>query len=82
MVLKDGPPVNYHRPSVEVLFQSVARNAGKKATSVILTGRGGDGAKGLLAMRETGSFTVAQDEPSCVVFGLPKEAIKLGPPVK
>lgn len=78
VILKEGPPVNYHRPSVDVLFQSVARNAGKNATGVILTGMGGDGAKGLLAMRETGSFTVAQDEQSCVVFGMPKEAIKLG----
>jgi two-component system chemotaxis response regulator CheB len=78
VVLKEGPPVNYHRPSVDVLFQSVARHAGQNATGVILTGMGGDGAKGLLAMRETGSFTVAQDEASCVVFGMPKEAIKLG----
>jgi two-component system chemotaxis response regulator CheB len=78
VVLKEGPPVNYHRPSVDVLFQSVARHAGKNATGVILTGMGGDGAKGLLAMRETGAFTVAQDEQSCVVFGMPKEAIKLG----
>jgi two-component system chemotaxis response regulator CheB len=78
VILKEGPPVNYHRPSVDVLFQSVARHAGKNATGVILTGMGGDGAKGLLAMRETGAFTVAQDEPSCVVFGMPKEAIKLG----
>ena len=78
VVLKEGPPVNYHRPSVDVLFQSVARNAGKNATGVILTGMGGDGAKGMLAMREAGAFTVAQDEQSCVVFGMPKEAIKLG----
>lgn len=78
VVLKEGPPVNYHRPSVDVLFQSVARHAGQNATGVILTGMGGDGAKGLLAMREIGSFTVAQDEASCVVFGMPKEAIKLG----
>ena len=78
VVLKEGPPVNYHRPSVDVLFQSVARHAGQNATGVILTGMGGDGAKGLLAMREIGSFTIAQDEASCVVFGMPKEAIKLG----
>ncbi len=63
---------------MDVLFQSVARHAGQNATGVILTGMGGDGAKGLLAMRETGSFTVAQDESSCIVFGMPKEAIKLG----
>lgn len=78
VILKEGPPVNYHRPSVDVLFQSVARNAGNNATGIILTGMGGDGAKGLLMMRESGAFTVAQDEQSCVVFGMPKEAIKLG----
>jgi two-component system chemotaxis response regulator CheB len=82
VLLKEGPPVNYHRPSVDVLFQSVARSAGKNATGVILTGMGGDGAKGLLAMREAGAFTVAQDEVSCVVFGMPKEAIKLGAAAK
>lgn len=78
VVLKEGPPVNFHRPSVDVLFQSVARNAGKNATGVILTGMGGDGAKGMLMMREQGAFTIAQDEASCVVFGMPKEAIRLG----
>jgi len=82
VVLREGPPVNYHRPSVDVLFQSVARHAGKNATGVILTGMGGDGAKGLLAMREAGAFTVAQDEASCVVFGMPKEAVKLGAAAK
>jgi two-component system chemotaxis response regulator CheB len=76
--IKDGPPVHHQRPSVDVLFQSVARNAGRNAMGVILTGMGADGAKGLLAMRETGAYTVAQDEKSCVVFGMPKEAIKLG----
>jgi two-component system chemotaxis response regulator CheB len=76
--VKEGPPVHHQRPSVDVLFQSVARNAGRNALGVLLTGMGADGAKGLLAMRDTGAYTVAQDEKSCVVFGMPKEAIKLG----
>ena len=76
--VKDGPPVHHQRPSVDVLFQSVARNAGQNAIGVILTGMGADGAKGLLEMHKTGAFTIAQDEQSCVVFGMPKEAIKLG----
>jgi two-component system, chemotaxis family, protein-glutamate methylesterase/glutaminase len=76
--VKDGPPVYHQRPSVDVLFHSVARNAGKNSIGVLLTGMGADGAKGLLAMRENGAFTIAQDEQSCVVFGMPKEAIKLG----
>lgn len=76
--IKHGPPVHFQRPAVDVLFQSVARNAGKNAVGVILTGMGADGAKGLLAMRQAGAHTFAQDEQSCVVFGMPKEAIKLG----
>jgi len=76
--IKDGPPVHYQRPSVDVLFQSVAQYAGKNAVGVILTGMGADGAKGLLAMRERGAVTIAQNEASCVVFGMPKEAINLG----
>ncbi len=76
--LKDGAPVHYQRPSVEVLFQSVARSAGRNAVGVILTGMGADGAKGLLEMREAGAHTIAQDERSCAVFGMPKEAIALG----
>ena len=76
--LKDGPPVHFQKPSVEVLFQSVARQAAHNAVGVILTGMGADGAKGLLEMRESGAFTIAQDEASCVVFGMPKEAIRLG----
>jgi len=76
--LHQQDPVNRHRPSVDVLFFSCASNAGENASGTILTGMGGDGAKGLLAMRNTGSFTVAQDEQSCVVFGMPKEAIKMG----
>jgi len=74
----DGPLVNRHRPSVDVLFRSVARYAGKNAIGVILTGMGDDGAKGMLEMKESGAYTVVQDEASCVVFGMPKEAIKLG----
>ena len=76
--LKKGPRVHYQRPSVEVLFQSVAKNAGKNAVGVMLTGMGGDGAKGMLAMKQNGAYTMAQDEASCVVFGMPKEVIKLG----
>jgi two-component system chemotaxis response regulator CheB len=76
--VKDGPRVNRHRPSVDVMFRSVARHAGKNAIGVILTGMGGDGAQGLLAMREAGARTVAQDEASCVVFGMPKVAIDCG----
>lgn len=73
----DGPLVNRHRPSVDVLFRSVARFAGKNATGIIMTGMGDDGARGLKEMLDAGSSTVAQDEASCVVFGMPKEAIKL-----
>lgn len=72
------PPVNRHRPSVDVMFESVARYAGGNAVGVILTGMGGDGARGLLAMKQAGAYTIAQNEASCVVFGMPKEAIKLG----
>ncbi|NKI97891.1 chemotaxis response regulator protein-glutamate methylesterase [Rhizobacter sp. SG703] len=74
----DGPLVNRHRPSVDVLFRSVARSAGANALGVIMTGMGDDGAAGLLEMRKVGAQTVAQDEESCVVFGMPKEAIKRG----
>jgi two-component system chemotaxis response regulator CheB len=73
----DGPLVNRHRPSVDVLFRSVARFAGKNATGIIMTGMGDDGARGLREMLDAGASTVAQDEASCVVFGMPKEAIKL-----
>ena len=76
--IKDGPPVHHQRPSVDVLFQSVARSAGSNSVGVLLTGMGADGAKGLLEMRESGAYTLAQDEESCIVFGMPKEAIKLG----
>ncbi len=70
--------VNLHRPSVDVLFHSAAESAGADAIGVILTGMGKDGAKGLLAMRRKGAFTLAQDEASCIVFGMPKEAIDIG----
>ncbi len=76
--VREGPLVNRHRPSVDVLFRSAARYVGANAIGVIMTGMGDDGAKGLLEMKEAGARTVAQDEKSCVVFGMPKEAIKLG----
>ncbi len=76
--VKDGPRVNHHKPSVDVLFKSVARAAGPNSLGVILTGMGNDGAKGLLEMKEAGAYTIAQDEKSCVVFGMPKVAIELG----
>jgi two-component system chemotaxis response regulator CheB len=76
--VKEGPRVNRHRPSADVMFRSVAHAAGRNAVGVILTGMGGDGAQGLLAMHEAGARTVAQDEASCVVFGMPKVAIDLG----
>jgi two-component system chemotaxis response regulator CheB len=76
--IKTGPAINHHRPSVDVLFQSVARSAGTSAIGVLLTGMGADGAKGLLAMHEKGAYTLAQDEQTCVVFGMPREAIRLG----
>lgn len=74
----DGPRVSRHRPSVDVLFESVARVAGRNALGVIMTGMGSDGAAGMLAMRNAGSVTVAQDEASCIVYGMPKEAVRLG----
>jgi two-component system chemotaxis response regulator CheB len=73
-----APPVNRHCPSVDVLFRSVAKYAGRNATGVIMTGMGDDGARGLLEMKQAGAHTLAQNEDSCVVFGMPKEAIKLG----
>ncbi len=74
----DGPPVNRHKPSVDVLFRSVANCAGPAATGIIMTGMGDDGARGMKEMAEAGAHTVAQDEKSCVVFGMPKVAIELG----
>ena len=76
--LDQGPPVNRHRPSVDVLFRSVANVAGANAIGIILTGMGKDGVQGLLEMNQAGSYTIAQDEASCVVFGMPKEAIAAG----
>jgi len=76
--INDGPPVNRHRPSVDVIFRSVAQIAGGNALGVILTGMGADGAEGLLEMKEAGAATIAQDEASSVVFGMPREAIRLG----
>jgi two-component system chemotaxis response regulator CheB len=76
--VKEGPLVCRHRPSVDVLFRSAARYAGKNCVGVIMTGMGDDGAKGILEMKEAGAMTIAQDEKSCVVFGMPREAIKLG----
>lgn len=73
-----GPAVNRHCPSVDVLFRSAARAAGRNVTGIIMTGMGDDGARGLLEMRQAGARTIAQDEASCIVFGMPKEAISLG----
>ncbi|MHA6729124.1 protein-glutamate methylesterase/protein-glutamine glutaminase [Devosia sp. A369] len=78
----EGPHVSRHRPSVDVLFRSASQVAGRNAMGIILTGMGDDGARGLLEMREAGSHTLAQDEDSCVVFGMPKEAIQRGAAVK
>lgn len=76
--LSDAPPVNRHRPSVDVLFESVAREVGPNALGIILTGMGRDGARGMRQMHEAGARTLAQDEASCVVYGMPKEAVALG----
>ena len=76
--IKDGPLVSRHRPSVDVLFRSTAQAAGKNALGIIMTGMGDDGAVGLKDLHDTGALTIAQDEASCVVYGMPKEAVKLG----
>ncbi|RLM27197.1 chemotaxis response regulator protein-glutamate methylesterase [Brenneria alni] len=76
--LNDGPPVNRHRPSVDVLFRSVAQYAGRNSVGVILTGMGNDGAAGMLELHQAGAYTLAQNEASCVVFGMPREAIAIG----
>jgi two-component system chemotaxis response regulator CheB len=73
----DGPLVNRHKPSVDVLFKSAAEVAGSGVLGILLTGMGDDGARGMKQMHERGAHTIAQDEASCVVFGMPKEAIKL-----
>jgi two-component system, chemotaxis family, protein-glutamate methylesterase/glutaminase len=76
--VKDGPPVCYQRPSVDVLFSSVAEAAGDRAIGVLLTGMGSDGAQGMLRMKTAGARTIVQDEVSCVIFGMPREAIRIG----
>lgn len=76
--LNQGPPVNRHRPSVDVLFRSVANHAGKNAVGIILTGMGNDGAQGMLEMHRAGAYTIAQNEETCVVYGMPKEAVAQG----
>ncbi|WP_271411111.1 protein-glutamate methylesterase/protein-glutamine glutaminase [Pseudomonas sp. Q1-7] len=76
--LSEAPPVNGHRPAVDVMFTSAARCAGRNLIAALLTGMGKDGARGLLAIREAGGYTVAQDEASCVVYGMPREAAELG----
>lgn len=76
--VRDGPAVSRHRPSVDVLFRSVARFAGRNAVGVIMTGMGDDGARGLMEMRQAGARTLGQDEASCVVYGMPREAMRMG----
>jgi len=76
--LDDGTPVNRHKPSVDVLFRSLAQNAGRNAIGLLLTGMGKDGARGLKEMREAGSPTIAQDEATSVVWGMPGEAVSIG----
>ena len=76
--IKEGPLVSRHRPSVDVLFRSVTQTAAKQTLGVIMTGMGDDGARGMLEMKNAGALNLAQDEQSCVVFGMPQEAIKLG----
>jgi two-component system chemotaxis response regulator CheB len=76
--VKSGPPVHHQRPAVDILFQSVAQHAGGNAVGVLLTGMGADGARGLLQMREAGAHTIAEDESTCIVYGMPREAIEMG----
>jgi two-component system chemotaxis response regulator CheB len=76
--VRDGPLVSRHRPSVDVLFRSTARHAGRNAIGIIMTGMGDDGARGLKEMKDEGAYTIAQDEATSVVFGMPQEAIKRG----
>jgi two-component system chemotaxis response regulator CheB len=80
--VRDGPPVSRHRPSIDVLFRSAAQSAGSNARGIIMTGMGDDGAAGLLEMRKAGALTIAQDEQSCVVFGMPKAAVERDAAVK
>ena len=76
--IKDGPLVSRHKPSVDVLFRSVSKYTGGKALGIIMTGMGDDGAKGIKEMHEAGAKTIAQNEATCVVYGMPQEAVKLG----
>jgi two-component system chemotaxis response regulator CheB len=76
--LSDAPPVNRHRPAVDVLFRSAANSAGANALAVILTGMGKDGAQGMLEMHGGGSYTIAQNEETCAVYGMPREAVEIG----
>jgi len=76
--VKDAPPVNRHKPSVDVLFRSTANSAGPKALGIIMTGMGNDGAQGLLEMKQAGAETIAQDEATSIVYGMPKEAASMG----
>ena len=78
VVIEDSPAVNRHKPSVDVLFESVKALGLKKVSAAILTGMGADGAKGLLSLRQSGARTFSQDEASCVVYGMPREAVLLG----
>jgi two-component system chemotaxis response regulator CheB len=78
VVVKEGPLVSRHRPSVDVLFRSAARWAGANAVGILMTGMGDDGARGLLEMKASGAFTLAQDEASSIVWGMPREAIERG----
>ena len=78
VTVKEGPLVSRHRPAVDVLFRSVAKNGGKNVLGIILTGMGDDGAAGMFEMKQSGTRTIAQNEDTCVVFGMPKEAIKRG----
>jgi len=77
-VVIDGPPVNRHKPSVDVLFRSAAECAGQDILAILMTGMGDDGARGMKQLHDRGARTIAQDEASCVVFGMPKEAIRMG----
>jgi two-component system chemotaxis response regulator CheB len=76
--LSQAPPVNRHRPSVDVLFRTAANEVGRNAIGIILTGMGKDGAAGMFELKQSGAYTLAQDEATCVVYGMPREALALG----
>ena len=80
--LKDGPPVHHQKPAVDILFNSVAKEAGRNSVGVLLTGMGSDGAKGLLAMRNGGALTISEHQSTCIVYGMPKAAEDIGASVK